>query len=509
MLARLLATLKDGIKPNVNSTINEMRPTIAIVSTMVRPNCRRPLIDSLYTFCTLLTMMLLLSTTAFAQESTPVPVTFRVSPDYARVYVVDGGIQEFQANREVFLDPSPAVRSGGRKLTVRFLVPKWGTDPDKVIQKPDSIRWDREVFIEFADLKRERQYPSDGMLELELSTTHSLSAFTYHHPVLSLAGLLALLALVLATPRLKSVLHRLTSDTPEEVQPVAGYTLTGKLGAGGMGEVWEASSTSGMACAIKFLKPELAEDPEFKKRFEREVKACIAMDHPHLLKLYGSGDSSDGRMFMISELLTGQTLKELIRNGDFDRPQLAAKLLEEIGDALHYLHQRQMVHRDVKPDNIFVCRDGSLKLMDMGLVQGESLTVLTQTGQVLGTPAYMAPEQLNNQANPASDQYSLGIIVYELLAGQRPFIQPDMVMLAYQHSHVAPQAPTELEPRIPVEVEHGILRMLEKKPEDRYPDLAEVQETLGEKLAFLSWDSGEDTVNAQLKDFTPDTTPPE
>lgn len=465
-----------------------MSPTTAIVSTSDRP-------FTLVRFIYGLLLFLTLTLSTLAQETAPIPVTFRVSPSYAKVFVVDNGLQEFPANQEVFLQLSPDLLQGKKKLTVRFVVPrgqkgKLGVDKDA---------YDEQVFVEVQDLKRERKFPSDRVFELNLPFPQRFLGFIYNRSALASALLLLILGAGVG-------LFKMRRQIPKwlNAQPVPGYTLGESLGTGGMGEVVAATSEMGMDCAIKFLKAELTETEEFKKRFKREVEGWLPLRHDHLLRLYDSGTTAtDGRPYMVCERLYGSTLKDCIAEGVADPPQLAIKIVEQIGDALSYLHENNLVHRDIKPDNIFVCKDGDLKLLDMGLLQGEELTVLTQTGQVLGTPAYMPPEQVRNKTNPASDQYSLGIILYEILAGRRPFIQPDMVMLAYQHRHAAPQPPSELEPRIPAEVESVILKMLEKTPEDRFSSMKDVQNALAETLAFMSWGDCEETGTAQIKPYTP------
>lgn len=327
-------------------------------------------------------------------------------------------------------------------------------------------------------------------------------AWTLAHPVMTTAGILGLLTLLGFAVRGVLAGRLAKMAKPVKKESLAGdYDLVQKIGEGGMGEVWAASSANELRCALKFIKKELADDPIFKQRLEREIKVCLPLRHRNLLKLYGYGLAKDGRMYTVSELLEGKTLKDVISSGFFDPPQLASKVIDEIGDALNYLHTRRLVHRDVKPDNIFVCSSGEMKLMDMGLLRGEEVrTKVTHTGQMLGTPAYMPPEQMGTSGfGGFADQYSMGIIMYEILAGQRPFTQPDPILIAYQHMHVAPEPPSSHEPRISPEIEAAVLRMIAKKPEERFPSMKEAQEAF-ESLRFLSWkDTTEETQAGTLR----------
>ncbi len=285
---------------------------------------------------------------------------------------------------------------------------------------------------------------------------------------------------------------------------VGKYRLLESIGQGGMAEVFKAYSLDDperVPVALKLMHKGTHEQIDGNDRFRREIKASLALKHPSIAELFDWGEHIDGRLYLVSELLVGVTLKEVIRRQETSPPELARLVLQRVGSALAYLHELDMVHRDVKPDNVFVCEDGGMKLLDMGLILSNDFTVLTQTGNVLGTPAYMSPEQLNNQSVAASDQYSLGIMIYEILAGSRPFLQQEMAMLAYQHINVVPQSLRELDSRISVEVEAAVLKMLEKKPERRYPDLLTVQRELGRLLGALDWSAEgvEGTVNTALK----------
>lgn len=465
-------------------------------------------------------MVLLLFAGALAQdEQARAGVVFHIDPPYFRVYK-QTLMQSMSAvpvtDGKAVLEFPQSFVTGNRQLTLRFSVKTWsGEYPDwpkildpkvKIADKPGGIdvgQWDNEGFTLYANCQqmqgKNSPIPQGGTIyELPLPKGIAFQAWTVARPFQAFGALLCAMLLPIGLYKLGRKYRLATKERPL----VKDYTLGRKLGEGGMGEVFAATSVQSVACALKFIKPEYADDQDFKERFDREVKVWKDLDHSNLLKLYGYGVATDGRLFTVSELLEGKTLKQVIASGDFDPPQLAGKVLEEIGDVLCYLHERQLVHRDVKPDNIFVCNTGTLKLMDMGLVRGESRTSanqahLTQTGQVLGTPAYMPPEQMEStgRLTGAADQYALGIILYEILVGQRPFTQTDPVMLIYQHTRVAPPKPTEMNPRVTIEMEGPLLKMLAKKPGERYSSLREAQQAL-EFLGFTSWqDRSEETLH--------------
>ncbi len=491
--------------------INDKTPTAMTVSTMLRP--RRPFapLRRKWALLGLLSLTLCTPLPSSAQPAFPhgkvaAKVAFHVSPDYARVAYQEAGTTTWHDIGPVDGKPpveyAPPGSSKTKSINFRFSVPQWGgkSYPDWSTVKRDDF----PDFLRTVDTSQLKNgVPPDGStLQLPLPMTVRLQAYTFLYPTQSAGLLLLLAAAAVVASRWRSILARLVPPPVPAVDPyqIGDYSLSAKIGEGGMGEVWAASSVGELKCALKFIKKELLDDPDMVRRLEREIKICLPLNHPNLLKLHGYGSTVDGRMYTVSELLEGQTLKKLIASGDFDPPQLAAKVLEQIGDALLYLHERSLIHRDIKPDNIFVCSDGSLKLMDMGLLHGAGRTVITQTGNLVGTPAYMAPEQSDDKATcSATDQYALGIILYEILAGQRPFIQPEIAMLIYQHKFVAPLPPSEHNVRISSDMEEPILRMLEKKPEDRFPSLKEAQEAL-ERMSFTTWnDTSEDTQQARLK----------
>ena len=359
-----------------------------------------------------------------------------------------------------------------------------------VYQSKNGDQWASENYeISGQDFLRSSRYPKDGPLKLEVPRTLRWKLWVAAHPLpagLLLFGIPSLLvSLFLGRRYLLNRLRGSLGLTTEE--RFTGYNVLGELGKGAMGVVYLGEDQGGLKVAIKSVLPEYAEDPEFEKRFEHEVRACVSLKHPNLLRYYGHGVDSQGVPFSVTELLEGRTLKQVLAGGVPHPNRLASDVLEQIGSALDYLHEQGLVHRDIKPDNIFVCDDGNLKLMDLGLVKGEAMTLLTRTGNILGTPAYMPPEQFDGQTSPASDQYGLGIILYEILAGERPFVQPDMFALAYQHKTAQPQPLVEREPRVTQEVNDAVLKMISKRPSDRFASIEEIRQAISDKLLYLRW----------------------
>ena len=367
------------------------------------------------------------------------------------------------------------VEGERKEVQFKFLVPLW-------FGEVWESSWQTATYDE---LRRAGTFPPSGTLELPLPLLSRFqSAVSFELLVLVTVGLALTAGFALRR-------RKLSSDTPSEVK-FSDYTLIEQVGSGGMGEVYRARNAGGETVAVKSLLPHISQQEDFRKRFLRESATLQSLQHRHLLRHEADGIDPEGRLFVVTEFLKGQTLKEVLRSGDYHPPHLASDVLEQIGSCLQYLHDQKMIHRDVKPDNIFRCEDGTLKLMDLGLVWGDEMTVLTMTGQVMGTPAYISPDQVSGKPLPASDQYSLGIVLYEILTGQRPFRQPKPEILLYQHLKVAPERPSAVEPRIPSEVEEALLRMLEKDPENRFDSIETARAAIADKLLYLNWKSGDD-----------------
>jgi serine/threonine-protein kinase len=266
------------------------------------------------------------------------------------------------------------------------------------------------------------------------------------------------------------------------------YEWLVELPAGGMGVVYKAWDPAlKIYVALKTLKTARAEEaPDSVERFSRETRALARLDHPHIVRIYDVG-RYEGRAYFAMGFMPGGSLdRELDR---YREPRLAAGLVEKIARAVHYVHENDIVHRDLKPANILLDEHGEPRLTDFGLAKfRDGEMELTRQGAVLGTPMYMSPEQAGgrlNQIGPATDIWALGVILYQLLTGSRPFQASQHEEVAGLILSAAPPRPRTLKPGLDRALETIVLKCLEKRPEDRYASAAALATDLG------LWLSGE------------------
>ncbi|MCV7198994.1 serine/threonine-protein kinase [Mycobacterium angelicum] len=261
------------------------------------------------------------------------------------------------------------------------------------------------------------------------------------------------------------------------MSPRVGVTLSGRyrlqrlIATGGMGQVWEAvDSRLGRRVAVKVLKNEFSSDPEFIERFRAEARTTAMLNHPGIASVHDYGESQmdgEGRTaYLVMELVNGEPLNSVLKRTGRLSLRHALDMLEQTGRALQVAHAAGLVHRDVKPGNILITPTGQVKITDFGIAKAVDAAPVTQTGMVMGTAQYIAPEQaLGQDASPASDVYSLGVVGYEVVSGKRPFTGDGALTVAMKHIK---EPPPPLPPDLPPNVRELIEITLVKNPAQRY-----------------------------------------
>jgi serine/threonine-protein kinase len=279
------------------------------------------------------------------------------------------------------------------------------------------------------------------------------------------------------------------------------YRIVGELGRGAMGVVYRAiDPLLERLVAIKTINLAEAGDnaAEFDARFQQEAKAAGRLAHPNVITVYDAGRAGDVA-FMAMELLEGRDLRGLMAG----RPRLpvaeAIGIAAQVADGLAYAHERGVVHRDIKPGNIMILASGLAKIMDFGIARMRASEVRTRTGVLLGSPKYMSPEQVLGQgADGRSDIFSLGVVLYEMLAGAAPFCGDTVSNLMFQIATASPPAPSRINAEVPPMLDLIVAKALTKKSEERYQSAAELAADLREcgtgLASFVQRNSPEDTV---------------
>lgn len=262
---------------------------------------------------------------------------------------------------------------------------------------------------------------------------------------------------------------------------VGRYELGELLGQGGMSVVYRATDLRlARPVAVKVLREQFAADPEFVERFEREARAAARLSHPNIVAVYDVG-SDEGTYFMVMEYVPGEDLKAVIRRQAPLRADRIVRIGEQLAAALDYAHRSGVVHRDVKPHNLLLGPGDELKVADFGIAVALGVPSLTQSGVVLGTPQYIAPEQaLGRSGTPAADIYSAGVVLFELATGRVPFQAEHLLAVARMHVDQPPPIPSSLNPALPRDLEAIILRALDKDPAARFASAADLAAALRE-----------------------------
>src|SRR5262245_57334768 len=271
-------------------------------------------------------------------------------------------------------------------------------------------------------------------------------------------------------------------------EQIAGYKLVEKLGGGAMGTVYKARQLSlDRDVAIKVLSPELAGDPQYVERFMREAKAVARLNHSNIISGIDVGDAG-GVKYFVMEFVDGTTVASLLRRGGAIDEERTLLIGQQICHALDHAYRNALVHRDLKPENILVTRDGIAKLCDLGLAKLEDHpTAAGETVHRMGTPDYISPEQARGEPNVdiRSDLYSLGATLYHMVAGRPPFEAPTPALVMTKHLTELPKPPRQVDPTVSTLGEVVILKLLQKRREDRYQTPAECLQKIDEAVRLL------------------------
>jgi eukaryotic-like serine/threonine-protein kinase len=291
------------------------------------------------------------------------------------------------------------------------------------------------------------------------------------------------------------------------------YDVAGELGRGGMAMVYLAHDIEAdRKVAIKVLSPALEDDQDAVKRFRQDAQTAAKLEHPHIIPIYRV-ESRGSPVYFVMKFVDGGALDAILQRGGPLPVSVTQTIVGQVGRALDYAHRRGVVHRDVKPGNVLLDREGWVIVSDFGIAKVAQQRGLTMTGSFVGTPTYMSPEQCvaRKELTGASDQYALGVVAYELLTGQPPFVAESAAGLLVAHVHEAPPPLREARSDCPSALAGAIMRMLAKKPEDRWPRMrdavaaigGDTREPLGNdpdsaRVLQLAMDTGERNALAQL-----------
>lgn len=275
-----------------------------------------------------------------------------------------------------------------------------------------------------------------------------------------------------------------------EAQAIAGrYRLERRLGSGGMSTVHLALDLRlERYVAVKLLAEHLADDPAFVSRFEREAQAAARLIHPHVVQIFDSGlDEQTGQHFIVMEYIEGRSCAEILRDQGWVPVPEAVAIIEQACAGLHYAHRHGVIHRDVKPGNLLRSAEGEVKLADFGIAKAAEQSSITQVGSVLGTAAYLAPEQARGEdAGPQADLYALGVVAYQLISGRLPYEAASLTELVLKQQEEQPPRLDELVAGVTPQLADAVAMALAIDPRERFADASQMAEAIAAGAAGRS-----------------------
>ena len=284
------------------------------------------------------------------------------------------------------------------------------------------------------------------------------------------------------------VMRRRDQEANDPGERVGSYEIQEQLGSGGMGVVFRALDRRlNRPVALKFLPATVGAEPQLRQRFLQEAKAAASLDHINICTIYGVEQAPDGRLFLVMPYYEGGTLQGRIRRGPLPVAE-ALDYARQLARGLGHAHAAGIVHRDIKPANVTVTRSGQVKILDFGIAKMADAS-LTRTGMVLGTLAYMSPEQASGekQVDHRTDLWALGVVLYEMLAGRRPFAQDTIAALFHAVQALDPLPLIDIRPEVSPALQQLVTRLLQKQRDQRYPDAAALLEALDAVEPVRAW----------------------
>ncbi len=281
----------------------------------------------------------------------------------------------------------------------------------------------------------------------------------------------------------------MTDRGSPRVEIAGRYRLDSRLGFGGMSTVHLALDLRlERQVAVKLLAEHLAEDPAFVSRFQREAQAAARLVHPNVVQVFDSGrDEAAGHYFIVMEYIEGSSCAEILRDDGWVEVAEALSIIEQACEGLHYAHRHGVVHRDVKPGNLLRAREGEVKLADFGIAKATEQSSITQVGSVLGTAAYLAPEQARGEeAGPSADLYALGVVTYQLISGRLPYDASSLTELALKQQQEEPPTLDTIVGAVGGELADAVAVALALDPRDRYSTALEMRHGLSDGARGVS-----------------------